>query len=95
MRHQPRYVSDDMIALRRAAQHGVGIVQLPYMVVEDDLSNGTLVDILPSWAPKGGIVHVAFPFRRGLLPKVRLLIDYLAARIRSQFPPDSPALAAS
>jgi DNA-binding transcriptional LysR family regulator len=53
VRHQPRYITDDMSALRRAAQYGVGIVQLPYMVVEEDLRHGTLIDILPGWAPKG------------------------------------------
>ncbi|MBA5827978.1 LysR family transcriptional regulator, partial [Escherichia coli] len=51
-------------------------------VVEDDLRNGTLVDVLPGWAPKGGVVHAVFPSRRGLLPRVRLLIDFLAEHIR-------------
>ncbi|BDB28782.1 LysR family transcriptional regulator [Cupriavidus sp. TA19] len=84
VRHQPRYITDDMSALRRAAQYGVGIVQLPSMVVEEDLHNGTLIDILPGWVPKGGIIHAVFPSRRGLLPNVRLLIDYLATRIEKE-----------
>ncbi|KVX53254.1 LysR substrate-binding domain-containing protein [Burkholderia cepacia] len=82
LRHHPRFVTDDMHALRDAAIHGVGIVQLPCMVVEDDLRDGTLVDVLPGWAPKGGVVHAVFPSRRGLLPRVRLLIDFLAEHIR-------------
>ncbi|GAU04782.1 LysR family transcriptional regulator [Burkholderia stabilis] len=82
LRHHPRFITDDMHALRDAAIHGVGIVQLPCMVVEDDLRNGTLVDVLPGWAPKGGVVHAVFPSRRGLLPRVRLLIDFLAEHIR-------------
>jgi len=81
VRHQPRYVTDDMSALRKAAQTGVGIVQLPCMVVEDDLRNGTLIDVLPGWAPRGGIIHAVFPSRRGLMPNVRLLIDYFATHI--------------
>lgn len=84
VRHLPRYITDDMSALRRAALHGVGIVQLPCMVVEEDLRHGTLIDILPGWAPKGGIIHAVFPSRRGLLPNVRLLIDYLAAHIEKE-----------
>ncbi|KUE87014.1 LysR family transcriptional regulator [Cupriavidus necator] len=84
VRHHPRYITDDMTALCRAARHGVGIVQLPSMVVEEDLRNGALVDVLPGWAPKGGIVHAVFPSRRGLLPNVRLLIDYLAANIQQE-----------
>lgn len=82
VRHQPRYVTDDMTALRQAALRGVGIVQLPCMVVEEDLKAGSLVDIMPGWAPKGGIVHAVFPSRRGLLPGVRLLIDFLATHIQ-------------
>ena len=82
--HQPRYITDDMTALRVAARHGAGIVQLPRMVVEEDLRDGTLIDVLPGWEPKGGIIHAVFPSRRGMLPKVRLLIDYLAAHIEKE-----------
>ncbi|MGV8941717.1 MAG: LysR family transcriptional regulator [Lysobacter sp.] len=78
--HQPRLVTDDMNALRVAAIRGVGIVQLPTMVVSDALKQGTLVKIAPDWASRGGIVHAVFPSRRGLLPSVRRLIDYLALR---------------
>ncbi|KMJ52782.1 LysR family transcriptional regulator [Vogesella sp. EB] len=82
IRHQPRYITDDMTALRQAALSGVGMVQLPCMVVEEDLRQGRLVDIMPGWAPSGGIIHAVFPSRRGQLPAVRLLIDYLAQHIR-------------
>ena len=41
-----------------------------------------LIDVLPGWAPKGGVIHAVFPSRRGLLPRVRLLIDFLAQHIR-------------
>ena len=81
VRHWPRLISDDMSALRRAALHGVGVVQLPCMVVERDLAAGRLLDIIPHWAPRGGVVHAVFPSRRGLLPSVRSLIDFLAERM--------------
>jgi DNA-binding transcriptional LysR family regulator len=84
VRHQPRYVTDDFAALRRAAQLGVGIVQLPLMSVEEDLRDGTLIDILPGWEPRVGIIHAIFPSRRGLRPAVRLLIDYLAENIEKE-----------
>ncbi|RKP48102.1 LysR substrate-binding domain-containing protein [Trinickia fusca] len=80
--HAPRYITDDMTALRQAALKGVGVVQLPYMVVENEMENGALVEVLPGWTPKGGLVHAVFPSRRGLLPAVRLLIDYLATHIQ-------------
>jgi DNA-binding transcriptional LysR family regulator len=79
IRHEPRMVTDDMAALRAAALHGVGVVQLPTMMVRKDLLEGKLVDALPHWVPRSGIVHALFPSRRGLLPSVRALIDFLAA----------------
>jgi hypothetical protein len=35
--------------------------------------------VLPQWAPQAGVVHAVFPSRRGLLPSVRALLDFLAA----------------
>ncbi|MDD5034352.1 MAG: LysR family transcriptional regulator [Methylococcaceae bacterium] len=76
--HSPRYVTGDMIALRNAALAGVGIVQLPVMMVRDQLAIGSLISIVPDWAPRREIIHAVFPSRRGLLPAVRALIDFLA-----------------
>jgi DNA-binding transcriptional LysR family regulator len=76
--HTPRFVTGDMIALRAAAQTGIGVVQLPAMMVRQQLEQGALVRVLPEWAPRTEVVHAVFPSRRGLLPAVRALIDYLA-----------------
>lgn len=75
--HRPRMVTDDLIALRHGAVAGLGIVHLPRVAVRDDLAAGRLVEMLPGWSPKCGIVHAIFPSRRGLLPSVRTLIDFL------------------
>ena len=76
--HRPRLVVDDMVALCFAARNGVGVAQLPTMMIGDELESGRLVDVLPQWAPRSRIVHAVFPSRRGLLPSVRALIDHLA-----------------
>src|SRR3984893_17658919 len=78
--HRPRLVSDDMIALRSAAIAGVGVVHLPLLMVSDEIRNGQLVHLLPGWAPKRQVVHAVYPSKRGLLPSVRALLDYLGAR---------------
>ena len=75
--HQPRMVCEDRIALLQAALHGVGVVQLPAMMILEELRSGRLVDVMPGWRPRAGIVHAVFPSRRGLLPSVRLLLDFL------------------
>lgn len=82
--HSPRLVTDDMAALREAALAGVGIVQLPTMLVWADLETGSLVHVLPEWEPEAGIIHAIFPSRRGLLPSVRAFVDYLATACTTQ-----------
>ncbi|GGH67218.1 LysR family transcriptional regulator [Comamonas phosphati] len=77
--YTPRLVSDDRLVLRTAALRGLGVVQLPLMMVRHALQQGRLVDLLPDWRPRPGIVHAVFPSRRGLLPAVRELIDFLAS----------------
>jgi DNA-binding transcriptional LysR family regulator len=80
LRHTPKFVSNDMIALRSAAVAGVGVVKLPAMFIQKELTNGSLVNVLPEWAPNREIIHAVYPSRRGLLPSVRALIDFLAER---------------
>ncbi len=76
--HQPRLVTDDMNALREAALAGQGVVQLPTLFIYEDCRAGRLVRVVPHWRPRNGIVHAVFPSRRGLLPSVRALLDFLA-----------------
>jgi DNA-binding transcriptional LysR family regulator len=78
IRHTPRLVTDDMMALRHAAVAGVGVAHLPLMVVANELRQGTLVKVLPDWAPPSELIHAVLPSKRHLRPAVRALIDYLA-----------------
>lgn len=91
IRHKPRFVTEDMAALRLAALRGVGVCQLPTFVIENDLKAGRLIDLLPDWTPKAGIIHAAFPSRRGLLPSVRALLDFLAKDYTDAQTPKAPA----
>lgn len=77
VRHRPRLVTDEMITLRRAAIDGLGVVALPRLPVADDIDQGALEIVLPEWSLPGAIVHAAYPSRRGLLPAVRLFLDFL------------------
>ncbi len=74
----PRMVTSDMLALREAAIAGVGIVQLPLLMVREQLASGALVSVLDEWQPRREVIHAVFASRRGLLPSVRALVDYLA-----------------
>jgi DNA-binding transcriptional LysR family regulator len=77
--HKPRLITDDMAQLLHAALEGVGVAKLPSMVADEHIASGRLVHLLPAWTPRAGIVHAVFPSRRGLLPSVRALLDFLAA----------------
>ncbi|BCT68128.1 LysR substrate-binding domain-containing protein [Nitrosospira sp. NRS527] len=80
LHHTPRFVTADLIALRDAAVASVGVVQLPVVMARDQLAAGSLVRLVPNWAPRREIIHAVFPSRRGLLPSVHALIDFLAQR---------------
>lgn len=84
VRHRPRLVTDDMAALRAAAIAGAGAVRLPTLAIWDDVQQGRLVTVLPEWRPANEIVHAVFPSRRGLLPSIRALLDFLADECTAQ-----------
>ena len=75
---EPRYVTDDLAALRLAAEDGVGVVQLPLYMVREQLHAGTLVAALPGWEPASGIIHAVFSSRRGQSPALRAFIAFAA-----------------
>ncbi len=80
---KPRFVTTDMVALRNAALAGVGVVQLPTLMVTEQIRDGSLIRLLDGWHAPPDIIHAVFPSRRGLLPSVRALIDFLAERYAS------------
>ena len=83
VRHSPRFVTQSMLALREAAVQGVGVVQLPSMLVRDELRSGALVEVLPDWASRSEVIHAVYASRRGQLPAVRALLDHLAQAFAS------------
>lgn len=89
----PRLITEDMVALRFAALRGIGVAQFPTMVIAGDLKDGTLIDVLPAWAPRAGVIHAIFSSRRGLLPSVRALLDFLGTEFAALTSSQSPQAA--
>jgi DNA-binding transcriptional LysR family regulator len=79
MRLTPRLLSDDMIALKQAAIAGLGVVALPGYVCREDVRAGALRRVLPTWLAGDSTITALIPYRRGLLPSVRVFVDHLAA----------------
>jgi DNA-binding transcriptional LysR family regulator len=83
VRHQPRYVTGALLALRDAAVAGVGVVQLPRMFIDAECRSGALTEVLPGWEPRREIIHAVYASRRGQLPAVRALLDFLVQEFAS------------
>lgn len=79
--HQPRIMCGDFPLVLRAAEEGLGIALLPESVCCAPIRRGTLEVILQEWSPPQGVVHCVYPSRRGVLPAVRVLIDWLAEKM--------------
>jgi DNA-binding transcriptional LysR family regulator len=76
--HEPRLSSSSPAIVRQAAADGVGVAVVPEWCCRELLESGRLVRILPEWTRQQGMVHMVFTSRRGLLPGVRAVLDFLA-----------------
>lgn len=75
----PRLLSDDMIGLQQAAIRGLGVVALPSYVCRTAVRSGALQRVLPDWIAGDSTITALIPYRKGLLPSVRVFLDHLAA----------------
>jgi DNA-binding transcriptional LysR family regulator len=76
-----RLVSGEFALLLEAARRGLGVALLPEFVCAPALANGELEVVLPDWSAPEGTMHFVYPSRRGMLPGVRALVDFLAERL--------------
>lgn len=77
LNYHPRLITDDLWVLREAAAEHQGVVSLPVYLCREYQAQGRLIRVLPNWRLPVGKLHMVYPYRRGLLPAVRVLIDYL------------------
>ncbi len=78
---QPQLIGSSFALLGALAEQGNGIALLPLMRCIDQLRSGTLEVVLSDWRLPQGIYHAVFASRRGMLPAVRVFIDFLAEKI--------------
>ena len=78
---KPRVAGFDFPMLMALAKQGIGITLLPETLCADAVRSGELEVVLPEWRLPQGIAHLVFASRRGLLPAVRVFIDFLAERM--------------
>lgn len=64
-------------ALRAAALQGLGIALLPTFIVGEDLREGTLEAVLPTYHAPEILIYVLYPVNRHLSTQVRLLTEFI------------------
>jgi DNA-binding transcriptional LysR family regulator len=74
----PRMHSNSGDTCRAAALGHQGIILQPTFMIAEDLRAGRLVEVLPQYRSLQLGIYALYPTRKHVLPKVRLLIDYLA-----------------
>lgn len=78
---QPRVTGFDFPMMQTMAENGIGITLLPETICADAVRSGKLEVVLPQWRLPQGIAHAVFASRRGMLPAVRVFIDFLAQKL--------------
>ena len=63
-----------------ACRLGLGLIQVPRYHVEDDLSRGTLVSLLPEIPPPAMPVSLLYPRSHQLSQRVRVFLDWVSAQ---------------
>lgn len=76
-----RLISGDFAVLLESARRGMGVALLPEFVCASAIKAGELEVVLPQWSAPEGTMHFVYPSRRGMLPGVRALVDFLAERL--------------
>ncbi|MBJ8434309.1 MULTISPECIES: LysR family transcriptional regulator [Acinetobacter] len=77
----PTVMGTNIHMLAQLASQSCGIALLPESAAEDFVKSGQLLPILPEWKAPHGVFHAVYPSRRGLLPAVRVFIDYLVEHL--------------
>jgi len=81
-----RFTANNGDVLAEAAVHGLGIALTPDFIAEPYLRDGRLESILEEFSPPELGVYALLPGTRHLPYRVRVLIDFISARLRSAAP---------
>ncbi|MBL8447459.1 MAG: LysR family transcriptional regulator [Zoogloeaceae bacterium] len=81
IRVRPRLRANSGDTCRAVALAGQGIIQQPTFLIGDDLRAGRLLPLLADWRAIEFGIHLVYPSRRFLPPKMRVLIAFLAERL--------------
>lgn len=73
---KPSLILNNVAGMIECAKAGLGIVQLPYYVLQELLASGELIEVLNSYQADNAPVYYFYPKFRYTQPKVRCFIDF-------------------
>ena len=80
----PQLSSDDMSTVKSAAIAGLGIVSLPAYTCRKEITNGSLIRVLPDWVSGKAQLSLLMPSRKGQSPAVRAFSEFLLHNLNEQ-----------
>jgi DNA-binding transcriptional LysR family regulator len=80
---RPLMYSNSGDTCRAVALSHQGVILQPTFLIGNDLNAGTLVELMPQYRSLELGIYAVYPSRKHMLPKARLLIDYLAEAFRT------------
>ena len=81
-RPMPRFLADESNVLLEAAVSGLGITALPRKICRAAIEAGSLVRVLADWEAGSVTTTLLMPHRRGQLPSVRAVVDFIVAHLQ-------------
>ena len=87
--------SNEAAVTRRAVLAGAGIAMLPTYFVSADLASGELIRLLPDCEPEPLGIHAAYLSRQHQPQLLRMMVDFLADRMRGEVAPWDRVIASS
>lgn len=81
LRLQPVMRSDDTTLTLHAVRAGMGMAFLPEWLIDDDLTSGQLVRLVPEYTAPAVTLFAVYTSRQYMAPKMRSFIDFLAERL--------------
>ena len=79
-----RFRSDSGEGVREAVVSGYGIGLLPSWYFRDEIDQGSVKILLKDWQVPGVPVHLIYPSRRHLSPRIRAVMDFLTREYDDQ-----------
>ncbi|GHF83003.1 LysR family transcriptional regulator [Thalassotalea marina] len=79
----PRLVCNDADLQVEVGVAGIAMLQLPTIFCREEIANGKLVEILPSYAPEKLGIYAVYPHRKFLSAKVDVFIKFIAKKLKT------------